>query len=159
MNDWTEVDEGWGRRSVEFATLSEPANCREYLALQQLLDIRRGDRVLDIACGAGLALELAALRGAECAGIDASRSDSIAVAQDRSPNADIRVGDMFALPALGGRYVRRRHQLSRDLGHHPRGPGRSAARAEARRPTGHHGLGTHQGITGRLGALSVPARE
>jgi SAM-dependent methyltransferase/alkylhydroperoxidase family enzyme len=97
MNDWTEVDEGWGRRSVEFATLSEPANCREYLALQQLLDITRGDRVLDIACGAGLALELAALRGAECAGIDASQR-LIAVAQDRSPNADIRVGDMFALP-------------------------------------------------------------
>jgi ubiquinone/menaquinone biosynthesis C-methylase UbiE len=97
MNDWTEVDEGWGRHSVEFATLSEPANFREYLALHQLLDISRGDRVLDIACGAGLALELAALRGAECAGIDASQR-LIAVAQDRSPNADIRVGDMFALP-------------------------------------------------------------
>jgi SAM-dependent methyltransferase/alkylhydroperoxidase family enzyme len=97
MNDWTEVDEGWGRRSVEFATLSEPANCREYLALHQLLDVTRGDRVLDIACGAGLALELAGLRGAECAGIDASQR-LIAVAQDRSPNADIRVGDMFALP-------------------------------------------------------------
>ena len=42
MNDWTVVDEGWGRRSVEFATLSEPANCREYLALHQLLDVTRG---------------------------------------------------------------------------------------------------------------------
>ncbi len=97
MNDWTVVDEGWGRRSVEFATLSEPANCREYLALHQLLGVAPGDRVLDIACGAGLALELAALRGATCAGIDASQR-LIAVAQDRSPNADIRVGDMFALP-------------------------------------------------------------
>jgi hypothetical protein len=37
---------------------------------------RLGDRLLDVACGAGLPLELAALRGAlrgaECAGIDAS---------------------------------------------------------------------------------------
>src|ERR1700722_10186207 len=97
MNDWTEVDEGWGRRSVEFATLSEPANCREYLALHQLLDVTRGDQLLDIACGAGLAVELAALRGAQCAGIDASER-LINIARDRSPNADLRIGDMHALP-------------------------------------------------------------
>ena len=45
----------------------------------------------------GLALELAALRGASCAGIDASPR-LLAVAQDRSPEADLRVGDMNALP-------------------------------------------------------------
>ena len=26
------VDEGWGRKAVEFATLSEPGNFREYVA-------------------------------------------------------------------------------------------------------------------------------
>jgi SAM-dependent methyltransferase/alkylhydroperoxidase family enzyme len=97
MNDWTMVDEGWGRRSVEFATLSEPANCREYVALHQLLGVTKGERLLDIACGAGLAVELAALRGAECAGIDASER-LINIARDRSPSADLRVGDMHALP-------------------------------------------------------------
>jgi 2-polyprenyl-3-methyl-5-hydroxy-6-metoxy-1,4-benzoquinol methylase len=97
MNDWTMVDEGWGRRSVEFATLSEPANCREYVALHQLLGVAQGERLLDIACGAGLAVELAALRGAECAGIDASER-LINIARDRSPGADLRVGDMHALP-------------------------------------------------------------
>jgi SAM-dependent methyltransferase/alkylhydroperoxidase family enzyme len=97
MNDWTIVDEGWGRRSVEFATLSEPANCREYVALHQLLDVTKGERLLDIACGAGLAVELAALRGAECAGIDASER-LVSIARDRSPDADLRVGDMHALP-------------------------------------------------------------
>jgi len=91
------VDEGWGRRSVEFATLSEPANCREYVALHELLRVKKGERLLDIACGAGLAVELAALRGAECAGVDASER-LINVARDRSPNADLRVGDMHALP-------------------------------------------------------------
>jgi SAM-dependent methyltransferase len=97
MNDWTMVDEGWGRQSVEFATLSEPANCREYVALHQMLGVAKGDRLLDIACGAGLAVELAALRGAECAGIDASQR-LIDIARDRSPSADLRVGDMHELP-------------------------------------------------------------
>lgn len=97
MNEWTMVDEGWGRRSVEFATLSEPANCREYVALHQLLKVTNGEFLLDIACGAGLAVELAALRGAECAGLDASER-LINIARDRSPRADLRVGDMHALP-------------------------------------------------------------
>ena len=55
------------------------------------------DRLLDVACGSGLALELAHLRGAVCAGIDASQR-LVAVARDRNPSADIRVGDMHALP-------------------------------------------------------------
>lgn len=29
---WTLVDEGWGRRAVDFSTLSEPSNCREYVS-------------------------------------------------------------------------------------------------------------------------------
>lgn len=94
---WQIVDEGWGRKAVDFATLSEPGNCREYIALHQRLDVGEGDRLVDIACGAGLALELAGVRGARCAGIDAS-SRLTAVARDRSPDADIRVGDMNQLP-------------------------------------------------------------
>jgi uncharacterized peroxidase-related enzyme len=94
---WRLVDEGWGRRAPEFATLSEPANCREYVALQHRLGIDKGDRVLDLACGSGLALELASLRGAAVSGIDAS-ARLIAIARDRMPGGDIRVGDMHALP-------------------------------------------------------------
>ena len=96
-SDWLVVDEGWGRKAVDFATLAEPANCREYLAMHQRLGVGPDDRLLDVACGAGLAVELASLRGAACAGIDASQR-LIAVAQDRTPDADIRVGDMHALP-------------------------------------------------------------
>jgi SAM-dependent methyltransferase/alkylhydroperoxidase family enzyme len=94
---WRGVDEGWGRRAVEFATLSEPTNCREYVTMHHRLGVGASDRLLDIACGAGLAVELAGLRGAICAGIDASPR-LVAVARDRSPNADVRVGDMNALP-------------------------------------------------------------
>jgi SAM-dependent methyltransferase len=95
--DWTVVDGGWGRKAADFATLSEPANCREYVALHHMLGVGAGDRLLDVACGAGLAIELASVRGADCAGIDAS-ARLVAVARDRSPRADIRVGDMHALP-------------------------------------------------------------
>jgi SAM-dependent methyltransferase len=94
---WLTVDEGWGRRAVDFATLSEPANCREYVALHHHLGLDAGDRLLDVACGSGFAIELARLRGASCAGIDASPR-LVAVARDRNPDCDIRVGDMHALP-------------------------------------------------------------
>ncbi|GAA0438797.1 hypothetical protein Acor_79070 [Acrocarpospora corrugata] len=97
QTDWTVVDEGWGRKAADFATLSEPANCREYVTIHHALAVGVGDHLLDIACGSGLALELAAARGAECAGIDASPR-LIAVAKDRNPGADVRVGDMHALP-------------------------------------------------------------
>jgi SAM-dependent methyltransferase/alkylhydroperoxidase family enzyme len=103
QQDWRGVDEGWGRLAVDFATLSEPANCREYVALHERLRVRAGDRLLDLACGAGLALELAAVRGATCSGIDAS-GRLVAVARDRSPAADVRVGDMNALPWEDGSF-------------------------------------------------------
>jgi SAM-dependent methyltransferase len=83
--------------AADFATLSEPANCREYVAVHHRLEVGDGDRLLDVACGSGLAIELAGVRGAVCAGIDAS-ARLVAIAQDRSPTADIQVGDMHALP-------------------------------------------------------------
>jgi SAM-dependent methyltransferase len=94
---WTLVDEGWGRKAVDFATLSEPGNCREYVAMHHRLRVDAGDRLLDMACGSGLALELARLRGASVSGIDASPR-LVAVARDRNPDGDIRVGDMNDLP-------------------------------------------------------------
>jgi uncharacterized peroxidase-related enzyme len=100
---WQLVDEGWGRRAVDFATLSEPQNVREYVALHDRLGLGAGDRLLDVACGSGLALELARARGADGAGLDASPR-LVAVARDRSPGADVRVGDMHALPWADGSF-------------------------------------------------------
>lgn len=94
---WRGVDKGWGRRAVDFSTLTEPTNCREYVALHHRLEVGAGDRLLDVACGSGLAIELAGLRGALCAGIDASER-LVEVARDRNPDADLRVGDMKDLP-------------------------------------------------------------
>jgi SAM-dependent methyltransferase len=96
-SQWTLVDEGWGRKAVDFATLSEPGNCREYVTMHHRLGVDAGDRLLDVACGSGLAIELARLRGASGSGVDAS-ARLVAVARDRNPGCDIRVGDMRALP-------------------------------------------------------------
>ncbi|MCB0908521.1 MAG: methyltransferase domain-containing protein [Nocardioidaceae bacterium] len=102
-HDWRDVDEGWGRRAADFAALSEPSNCREYVAVHHALGVDTGARLLDIACGAGLALELAAARGAECSGIDAS-ARLIEVARQRNPDAELVVGDMHALPWAEARF-------------------------------------------------------
>ncbi len=57
-----------GRRAVDSAALSGPDNCREYLTLRHRPGVGGGDRLLDVACGAGPATEFARLRGAGCAG-------------------------------------------------------------------------------------------
>jgi hypothetical protein len=46
---WKVVDEGWGRKAVDFATLSEPANCREYVAVHHRLGVREGDVAAGLA--------------------------------------------------------------------------------------------------------------
>jgi SAM-dependent methyltransferase len=102
-SDWTVVDEGWGRKAVDFAVLSEPCNSREYVAMHHRLGVSDRDRLVDVACGAGFAIELARARGATCSGIDAS-SRLVAVARDRNPDADVRVGDMHAMPWTDGSF-------------------------------------------------------
>jgi SAM-dependent methyltransferase len=94
---WKTVDEGWGRRAVDFATFAEPSNAREYVFVHSRLGVGPDDRLLDVACGSGLALELARMRGAECAGIDASHR-LVEIARLRNPTSDVRVGDMHELP-------------------------------------------------------------
>ena len=52
-HDWRTVDEGWGRRAVDFAALLEVSSCREYVAMHQRLGVGAGDpraRALARAC-------------------------------------------------------------------------------------------------------------
>ncbi len=77
------------------AALIEPSSVREYVAVHRRLGLQAGEALLDVACGAGLALELAAVQGAVLAGVDASPR-LVAVARLRNPGADIRIGDMAA---------------------------------------------------------------
>ena len=94
---WEYVDRGWGRCAAAFAYLIENLHWREYLHLLDQTEVGQGTRHLDIACGAGLAVQLACERGAQGTGLDASPR-LVTLAATRAPAADIRVGDMFALP-------------------------------------------------------------
>jgi SAM-dependent methyltransferase len=86
----------WGARPADWA-LSEDQQVPTYEAALARVDLRPGHRVLDVGCATGAFLRLVAERGAQAFGIDAS--DALAeVARERVPEADVRVGDMEALP-------------------------------------------------------------
>jgi SAM-dependent methyltransferase len=94
---WTEAGQAWGDRATDWAYLLEPYTRRVNEALFDQAGVGQGTRLLDIACGSGYAASVAAGRGAEVAGLDASEA-LIGIARARTPDADFRVGDMFALP-------------------------------------------------------------
>jgi len=68
-----------------------------FAAVLDAAGVGAGTRVLDIGCGSGLALVLAAQRGAVPAGIDISPG-LLGIARERLPKADLRYGDMESLP-------------------------------------------------------------
>jgi SAM-dependent methyltransferase len=87
----------WGARARDWAELAEPAQTPFYDAVFDELKVGPGTRLLDVGCGAGLALALAAKRGAVVAGLDAA-DGLVAVARERLPEDDIRVGELEELP-------------------------------------------------------------
>jgi SAM-dependent methyltransferase len=84
----------WGARAPDF-TLIELVEL--YEAAIDDLEIRPGTRLLDVGCGAGLFLRLAAEQGATVAGIDAA-APFIEISRERVPGADLTVGEMEELP-------------------------------------------------------------
>jgi SAM-dependent methyltransferase len=98
---WAESGQAWGERATDWAYLCEPYARPANDALFDRAGVGAGTRLLDIACGSGYAASVAAGRGAEVAGLDASEA-LIAIARARAPGADFRIGDMFALPFEDG---------------------------------------------------------
>jgi SAM-dependent methyltransferase len=86
----------WGARAADWEQV-ELRQAPVYEEALRRLDVSAGERVLDIGCGAGVYLRLAADRGAHVTGIDASEA-LVARARAHVPEGDIRVGDMQALP-------------------------------------------------------------
>jgi SAM-dependent methyltransferase len=93
----------WGARAEAWAEhwerLAEPA--RRAVAAE--LGLGAGMRVLDIGCGSGEFVSLAAGLGADASGIDAA-DGMIAVARRRAPSADLRAGPMESLPWPDGTF-------------------------------------------------------
>ena len=94
---WTESGQAWSERALDWAYLFEPYARPANDELFDRLGVRDGTRLVDIACGSGYAAMVAGGRGAQVSGLDASKA-LVAIARTRSPEADLRVGDMFALP-------------------------------------------------------------
>jgi SAM-dependent methyltransferase len=97
MMGWRDAGEAWGAQAWDWALLQEPLNANSFDVLQQLTGVGPGVRLLDLACGSGLALQRAEARGAVCHGIDASQA-LLDVAALRAPSAALHGGDMADLP-------------------------------------------------------------
>jgi SAM-dependent methyltransferase len=87
----------WGSRARDWAELQE-GQCRPvYLAAYERLGLGAGWTHLDAGCGAGMAAQLSAERGASVWGLDASPG-LLEIARERVPSAEFQLGDLEALP-------------------------------------------------------------
>jgi SAM-dependent methyltransferase len=87
----------WGAAPEDWAEFNEPTGEPLYEAAFDALGVDNATNLLDVGCGSGLALQLAAKRGATVTGLDAA-AGLLAVARRRLPDADLRQGDIEALP-------------------------------------------------------------
>jgi SAM-dependent methyltransferase len=94
---WKQAGAAWGVRSTDWAYLFEPYAASANQTVFDRIGVGDGTRLVDIACGSGLAAQTASRRGATVSGLDASQA-LVDIARARTPGADFRVGDMFQLP-------------------------------------------------------------
>lgn len=93
----------WGAAADDWAEVQEPLAAPLYEATFDAIGVTDGTRLLDAGCGAGLAVQLAAKRGAIVSGFDAS-DGLLRVARSRLPEADLRQGDLDELPYEDGSF-------------------------------------------------------
>jgi SAM-dependent methyltransferase len=86
----------WGARAEAWAETEEHQSPTYEEAIRRI-GVEAGMAVLEVGCGSGVFLRLAADRGARAFGIDAS-PELIEIARGRVPEADLRVGDTQSLP-------------------------------------------------------------
>ena len=87
----------WGARARDWADIQEGTVKAVYEAVLKRTGVGPGTRYLDVGCGAGGAVQLAAAQGAHVSGIDAADT-LLAIARERTPEGDFHIGDLEALP-------------------------------------------------------------
>jgi SAM-dependent methyltransferase len=87
----------WSVNAANWAELHEQYTQPAYIAALGALGVSEGTRLLDIGCGAGRALRLAADRGAEVTGLDAAPA-LLEIARRRVPDARIVQAELQWLP-------------------------------------------------------------
>lgn len=86
----------WGWAARDWAEIQEQFARPVYQAAFERV-LTPGLRYLDAGCGAGLAAQMAAERGAQVWGLDASEN-LLAIARERVPAGEFRGGELEALP-------------------------------------------------------------
>src|SRR5947209_9244333 len=87
----------WSARASDWAEVHEHNLRPVYEAVLDLVHAGPGVSTLEVGCGSGTALRLAADRGAHVAALDAAPA-MVEHARRRVPGADVRVGDLQFLP-------------------------------------------------------------
>ncbi|MGH6973775.1 MAG: class I SAM-dependent methyltransferase [Stellaceae bacterium] len=87
----------WGTSARDWADIQEGVVRKLYETVLERMRIGRGTRYLDAGCGAGMAVQIAAARGAQVSGFDAAEG-LLAIARERTPNGDFGIGDLESLP-------------------------------------------------------------
>lgn len=93
----------WGARANDWANIQE-GMCRPvYEAVLTRTNVHAGTAYLDVGCGAGMAAQMAAQRGARVSGLDAAEN-LLAIARTRVPTGDFRTGELEELPFADGTF-------------------------------------------------------
>ena len=87
----------WAERAYYWATLMERNELPFFETVLMKLALDSTTALLDIACGTGQFVQMAALHGAQISGIDASAA-SIEIARQRVPSGTFAIGEMEELP-------------------------------------------------------------
>jgi SAM-dependent methyltransferase len=87
----------WSTGARDWAEVQEGMVLPLYQTVLARLQIKPGQHLLDIGCGAGMFCQMAAAQGAVVAGIDATEA-LLKIARKRTKTGDFRVGDMESLP-------------------------------------------------------------
>jgi SAM-dependent methyltransferase len=93
MGTGQEQSELWGPGARDWSDYNEPMCTPFYEAVLDATEVGAGTTLLDVGCGGGFALLLAARRGARVSGIDATPA-LLDIARERVPGASLAVGDL-----------------------------------------------------------------
>ena len=95
--DWQIAGDAWAHAAIDWAYRFEPYARDAIDHVFTEMGVGEGTHLLDIACGSGYALGVAARQGAKTAGIDASEG-LVDIARRRTPTTELVAGSMFELP-------------------------------------------------------------
>lgn len=87
----------WAVRARDWAEIEDENSRRLFERVFEEAGLAAGDRLLDVGCGSGLACALAAARGTDVAGLDASPG-LLEIARERTPQGEFRAADMASMP-------------------------------------------------------------